>query len=933
MAKTKIKRCLYIGLGGTGMLALLYTKKKFIETYGKVPPMIGFLGIDTDAGSYKKYLNAISGEQVSLSEDEKLPIMVDDPMSYYEVNKNKGSLSWLPQENLRALTSINAGAGQVRTNGRFAFTINIDKIKNKLNQVIAQLTNASIRDNNEYETMEDQPEVEFHMAFSICGGTGCGTFLNMACLIKEFAPRCKLTGYAVLPNVFKLMSNSGMAQVGTNAYGALMDLDYLMSLKGDPNENPVRIQYLKYAYEIKSYPFNAVFFIDNKNRQGDTYKSVDDLAEMISLAFITSAGALSDATTSVSDNLEKRIGAGTYNIENKVAWGSGLGACEVIYRGTTLAKIYSLKAIQILIDKLNYSKEDANQIANMWIDSPDVNIRENNNQDHVIDYICSNKPRMQFSIQSDEDIDSAVALNINTNTIKDDKLNKIKEDKLNSVCSQLKSLVIRCLNKNGGVTLTQKVLNAICEQVSVFLKEMTEERASFADNKERLNSSCKLAKDELANVRKSFNPFVKKKRLQEAEENLEIAVRNLVVNYLEITRRSAAIVIFNGIMNFLSEEKNKVNTILQKLDLVYKNIERELAYIINSSIANKSQLFQIDLAQNSIKDVTVNRDEIQVVEFLKTLNTQDKILNFANMNESDVANDFIKYTNSLPSVINLKKKGINDELNEMKNEDFKELLELIKNKSSILDIFDKRGYDSQDAPQDSYYIGVPEKGTSRLEKDDNFKKLFRDDTDVNYTSIGMKDRIIAYRIAGVYPAYTVASVMNFERDYKRNLDNANLPTSHFDNDLYLRMKREEWSLSPAAPKDDEILRMWVLGFMFGLIKNDIDGYKFKCEELGDALTGNWFKLKTSYRDDAFNQFKSYQNTIIKEYTKYFEEKNKVEGSEKMQSEVLRAKQNYYNEKDGSGLAGVNISAEKLSLKEYSTIADLVRKEINLLKEI
>ena len=53
---TKIKRCLYVGLGGTGMNALLHTKKMFVETYGEVPPMIGFLGIDTDGDAYKKEL-------------------------------------------------------------------------------------------------------------------------------------------------------------------------------------------------------------------------------------------------------------------------------------------------------------------------------------------------------------------------------------------------------------------------------------------------------------------------------------------------------------------------------------------------------------------------------------------------------------------------------------------------------------------------------------------------------------------------------------------------------------------------------------------------------------------------------------------------------------------------------------------------------------
>ena len=61
---TKIKRCLYIGLGGTGMKSLLHTKKMFIETYGEVPPMIGFLGIDTDGGEYKKELDSKYGSVI-----------------------------------------------------------------------------------------------------------------------------------------------------------------------------------------------------------------------------------------------------------------------------------------------------------------------------------------------------------------------------------------------------------------------------------------------------------------------------------------------------------------------------------------------------------------------------------------------------------------------------------------------------------------------------------------------------------------------------------------------------------------------------------------------------------------------------------------------------------------------------------------------------
>ena len=51
---TKIRRSLFIGLGGTGMNALLHTKKMYYDTYGEVPPMIGFLGLDTDGGVYNR---------------------------------------------------------------------------------------------------------------------------------------------------------------------------------------------------------------------------------------------------------------------------------------------------------------------------------------------------------------------------------------------------------------------------------------------------------------------------------------------------------------------------------------------------------------------------------------------------------------------------------------------------------------------------------------------------------------------------------------------------------------------------------------------------------------------------------------------------------------------------------------------------------------
>ena len=52
----KITRTLYVGLGGTGVKAILRTKQCFIDAYGEVPPMVGFLAIDTDTAIHQQVL-------------------------------------------------------------------------------------------------------------------------------------------------------------------------------------------------------------------------------------------------------------------------------------------------------------------------------------------------------------------------------------------------------------------------------------------------------------------------------------------------------------------------------------------------------------------------------------------------------------------------------------------------------------------------------------------------------------------------------------------------------------------------------------------------------------------------------------------------------------------------------------------------------------
>lgn len=47
----KLRRTLYLGLGGTGIKVIDEVKKQITGIHGEVPPMIKFLGIDADRSS------------------------------------------------------------------------------------------------------------------------------------------------------------------------------------------------------------------------------------------------------------------------------------------------------------------------------------------------------------------------------------------------------------------------------------------------------------------------------------------------------------------------------------------------------------------------------------------------------------------------------------------------------------------------------------------------------------------------------------------------------------------------------------------------------------------------------------------------------------------------------------------------------------------
>ena len=909
---SKIKRCLYVGMGGTGMNALLHTKKMFVDTYGEVPPMIGFMGIDTDGNQYKKTLPSTTGEEISLLPNEQLPIIVRDPRPIYDVNREY--FSWVPEKNLYALSSLNQGAGQVRTNGRFAFTVNYVQVAQKIRSILDQITNARIINNDKYELLGSDTEI--HMIFSVCGGTGCGTFLNMAYLLRKEAPGCKLTGYAVLPDVFKSMSNSGMAKVAPNAYGAIQDLDYLMHM--GIGSTPVKLEYIRDSYEIKDRPFNSVVFIDNKNENNDSYTHIDELTEMISLALVTSAGELSTASASVSDNLEKNIAEGSMDIENKKAWAAGMGVCEILYKSSSISKIYSIKAAKSLIERLQNTCEDIDVIVNSWIDSEKVNIRENNNNDHVIDFIAEKNPKYDITINEYANPTPEIQQYIAAQQLADEFVSPKITSLTSRVRKELRELLVANINKECGVSTAAKIIEGIRAQVNLFIGEMQKEKEDFVDKEPRLRTAMETAVADLKEYDSKF--FKKSSTLEDRATDVADAVRQLVVCQREIVRRTSALTVFNNILSMLQIAEDKVKVIHSTLDGIYKKFTSDLSKIQNS-VGKTSRTFQIDLALEAASKVSVKQEDIQISDFVRTLINEGKIYGFHELSSDEVEDMLLRYTSRTHVAKSLAETTIDQIIDKLSEDDFKHVVELAVKKSMPLFRYNYRGYAPKENPRDSFYVGVPNKATSRLFKDNYFKGKIHGTADVDFANIGVNDRIIIYRQVGVVPAYAISSI----QEYKREYEDCNV-NCHFDNNMLRRMVREEYALDPKRASDDDLLEMWVKGFVFGLVRNDNGTYQFQSQELGDALDDNWVDLG-KYRDEAYDEFRRNKAVIFKEFTDIIESLVSQKGQEAVLKTISDVKVNYLD-----GYSQINMTKDQIKAKGFERIRELITQELDYVKK-
>ena len=115
-----IRPSIYIGLGGTGIMAVSYAKKLYEEAYKgveNIPGQIAFAAIDFDLAAPEDPGLATDMHDDFLSFSN---VAAASPKTLYDVRSEKGDYAWMFPNNTRYIGNIiSDGASQVRTYGRF----------------------------------------------------------------------------------------------------------------------------------------------------------------------------------------------------------------------------------------------------------------------------------------------------------------------------------------------------------------------------------------------------------------------------------------------------------------------------------------------------------------------------------------------------------------------------------------------------------------------------------------------------------------------------------------------------------------------------------------------------------------------------------------------------------------------------------------------
>ncbi len=264
---------LVIGLGGTGIDALLHVMSKFKQRFelpegnGEVldtPARTAYFAIDTDVN----HLRTAQMDGMRFHPGNRFMLTTTD--LEYKVD-DRGRLSPCVQEWWDGRISgfpAGIGAGGIRQMGRLLLFECADALVERLKSVIQSLI---------VNGVQASDQLDIVLTAGISGGTGSGTFLDLAYLIRHLMRNYfpgvsfNILAYLLMPAVHIAnrdgISAANRRMLETNAFAALKELDFWMNV--DQHRTPFTQKYSDtITHTWSTPPFNDVVLLDATREDG-----------------------------------------------------------------------------------------------------------------------------------------------------------------------------------------------------------------------------------------------------------------------------------------------------------------------------------------------------------------------------------------------------------------------------------------------------------------------------------------------------------------------------------------------------------------------------------------------------------------------------------------------------------------------------------------
>lgn len=290
-----------VGIGGTGREVIARTRRLVEDTYGdlKSLPIMSFLAIDTDK-DYKLSNPEAAGSKLR---DDELHWARVTGGAAAELMKNMPDFisEWFPNQLSRNLSALDAGAGQIRAYGRFAFYCNYSEIEQKLRAAVNRTRGKQNIMKDRYGISVTTNSVNVFVTGSLSGGTGSGMILDIAYCIRKWLANEQPTVTAIVPMPNAFASVAVGERVLANGYAAMMELSYYSD-----HRTEFRARYTTGgANEVRDgrSPFDFVYLVGTKN--GETDFRLDQIREMIAQnIFLDMTSDFANHKRTIRDNIK-----------------------------------------------------------------------------------------------------------------------------------------------------------------------------------------------------------------------------------------------------------------------------------------------------------------------------------------------------------------------------------------------------------------------------------------------------------------------------------------------------------------------------------------------------------------------------------------------------------------------------------------------------